>query len=193
MSDLSVTTLVDEAPAPHPLFLQSALNLLTLAPNDPESIIQVAQGLIKTIESRETLHRQELQQHRRRDQEQSKRLEELEARVQEYQAVDHARPEGYLRNDPERAPNFMLPLQENIWEQAYWVRLLPRGMVAGLPCDGTGHDTPFIKEIFANPYAYEEMEDNENTIPVEPLQPWLDQLLTGPSNLYDELLGECDA
>jgi hypothetical protein len=63
-------------------------------------------------------------------------------------------------------------------------------MVAGLPCDGTGHDTPFIKEIFANPYAYKKMEDNENTTPMEPLQPWLDQLLTGPSNLYDELLGE---
>jgi hypothetical protein len=84
----------------------------------------------------------------------------------------------------------MLPLQENIWEQAYWVRLLPRGMVAGLPCDRTSRDTPFIKEIFADPYTYKEMEDNENTTPVEPLQPWLDQLLTGPANLYDKLLGE---
>jgi hypothetical protein len=121
MSDLSVTTLVDEAPAPHPLSPQLASNLLTLAPNDPESIMQVARGLIETIESRETLHRRELQQYWRQDQEQSGQLEELKAQVREYQAADHARPEGYLRNDPEWAPNFMLPLQENVWEQAYWV------------------------------------------------------------------------
>jgi hypothetical protein len=63
-------------------------------------------------------------------------------------------------------------------------------MVVGLPCDRTTRDTPFIKEIFADPYAYEEMENNENTMPVEPHQPWLDELLTGPTNLYDKLLGE---
>jgi hypothetical protein len=190
MSDLSVTTLVNEPPAPQPLSLQSAKNLLTLTPNDPESIMQVAQGLIETIKSREVLHRQELQQHQHRDQVWDEQLEELAAWLWEYQAADHARPEGYLWNDPERAPNFMLPLQENVWEQAYWVRLLPGGMVAGLPCDSTTHDTPFIKEIFADPYAYKKMEDNENTMPVEPLQPWLEQLLTGPANLYDKLLGE---
>jgi hypothetical protein len=190
MSDLSVTTLVNEPPAPQPLSPRSAENLLTLAPNDPESIMQVAQGLIETIKNREDLHRQELQQHQHWDQVRDERLEELAAQLQEYQAANHARPKGYLWNNPEWAPNFMLPLQENVWEQAYWVRLLPGGMVAGLPCDGTSRDTPFIKEIFADPYAYEEMEDNENTTPVEPLQPWLDQLLTGPTNLYDELLGE---
>jgi hypothetical protein len=190
MSDLSVTTLIDKAPALHPLSPQSASNLLTLAPNDPESIMQVAQGLIETIESWEALHRQKLQQHRCKHQEQGERLEELEAQVRQYRAGDHAQPEGYLRNNPERAPNFMLPLQENVWEQAYWVQLLPGGMMAGLPCAGTNHNTPFIKEIFADPYAYKEMEDNKNMTPVEPLQLWLDQLLMGPANLYNELLGE---
>jgi hypothetical protein len=56
MSDLLVTTLVNEPPAPQPLSLRSAENLLTLTPNDPESIMQVAQGLIETIKNREDLH-----------------------------------------------------------------------------------------------------------------------------------------
>ena len=63
-------------------------------------------------------------------------------------------------------------------------------MVVGLPCDGTSRNTPFIKEIFADPYTYEEIKDNKNTMPVEPLQPWLDKLLMGPTNLYNKLLGE---
>jgi hypothetical protein len=62
MSDLSVTTLVNDPPAPQPLSPRSAENLLTLTPNDPESIMQVAQGLIKTIKNREDLYQQELQQ-----------------------------------------------------------------------------------------------------------------------------------
>jgi hypothetical protein len=63
MSDLSVTTLVNEPSPPQPLSPRTAENLLTLTPNDPKSIMQVAQGLIETIKSRETLYRQELQQY----------------------------------------------------------------------------------------------------------------------------------
>jgi hypothetical protein len=99
MSDLSVTTLVNKTPAP-PLSLRSAENLLTLAPNDPKSIMQVAQGLIKTIKNQETLYQQELQQLRHRSQVRDEQLEELGTRLWEYQATDHARPEGYLQNDP---------------------------------------------------------------------------------------------
>jgi hypothetical protein len=89
MSDLSVTTLVNEAPA-LPLSPQSAENLLTLTPNDPKSIMQVAQGLIETIKNQEVLHRRELQQLQHRDQVRDERLEELRARLREYQAIDHA-------------------------------------------------------------------------------------------------------
>jgi hypothetical protein len=83
MSDLSVTTLVNEAPAP-PLSPRSAENLLTLTPNDPKSIMQVAQGLIETIKNQEVLHRQELQQLQHWDQERDEQLEELGAQFWEY-------------------------------------------------------------------------------------------------------------
>jgi hypothetical protein len=60
-------------------------------------------------------------------------------------------------------------------------------MVTGLPQEATTNDTPFVHEIFVEPYVYEDNNETFKPPPVVSLQPWLDELLTGPTNLYSKL------
>jgi hypothetical protein len=42
-------------------------------------------------------------------------------------------PEGYTLNDDTKVPSFIIPYSEGEFQQAYWVKQLAKGQVAGLP------------------------------------------------------------
>jgi hypothetical protein len=66
------------------------------------------------------------------------------------------RPEGYVINDKTRVPNFVIPMGDREHQQAYWVKQLAEGQVAGLPREYVLGQTLFVTEVYASPAAGQE-------------------------------------
>src|ERR1700678_633184 len=136
-----------ESPTPMapPLSPSTAAVGLQLEPNDPIALMHIAQGLIATIRKREADYRIESNSWRERMATQQTRFEEPLARAQPREDA----PEGYVLNVKERAPNFVIPIQDGYYQPAWWVKQLPDGRVAGLPKSHSPDETPYIAEVYA--------------------------------------------
>jgi hypothetical protein len=129
-----------------PISPRTAAVILQLNQQNPEAVMDVAQGLIASIHKAQTERGEEREV---RD----TRIRELEAqleheRLQMPQAGEA--PDGFVLNNNDRAPNFVIPIQDGYHQPAHWVRFLPRGQVAGLPQEHTPGSTPFVAEVYAD-------------------------------------------
>src|ERR1700678_2407391 len=168
-------------PMAQPLSPSTAAVGLQLEPNDPIALMHIAQGLIATIRKRETDYRAESDRWREQMAAQQIRFEEALARAQPREDA----PEGYVLNIKERAPNFVIPIQDGYYQPAWWVKQLPDGRVAGLPKSHSPNETPHIAEV----YAECDGDDEEDNI-ILPLQPWVLALLKGSASVYSMLTHE---
>jgi hypothetical protein len=69
-------------------------------------------------------------------------------------------------------------------QQAYWVKQLAEGQVAGLPREYVPGQTPFVTEVYASLATGQE----DVMGPVHTMPGWLWLLLTGPTTHYGTLL-----
>src|ERR1700678_4352604 len=168
-------------PMAQPLSPSTAVVGLQLEPNDPNSLMHIAQGLLATIRKREAEHRIESDSWCEQMATQKLRFKEALARVQPRED----RPDGYVLNIKERAPNFVIPIQDGYYQPAWWVRQLPDGRVAGLPKSHSPGDTPYIAEV----YAECDGDDEDDNI-ILPLPIWLLSLLKGSASMYGRLVQE---
>jgi hypothetical protein len=94
------------------------------------------------------------------------------------------RPKGYVINDETRVPNFVIPTGDRDYQQAYWVKQLAKGQVAGLPREYILGKTPFVTKV----YAFLAAGQEDVMGPVHAMPGWLWLLLTGPATHYGMLL-----
>jgi hypothetical protein len=118
----------------------------------------------------------------------AKKISNLEKQLDNYQDVvplpTSDRPEGYVINDNTRVPSFVIPIGDGDHQQAYWVKQLVKGQMAGLPQEYVSGQTPFITEVYASP-----AQGQEDVIgPIHSLPGWLWSLLTRPAAHYGMLL-----
>ena len=95
-------------------------------------------------------------------------------------------PDGYVENDDSRAPNLNIPVQDGYFQPAHWVKQLDNGQVAALPKEYTIADIPYICDIYASLHGADDSDED----PILPMQPWLLELLTGPTNNFNTLYKE---
>jgi hypothetical protein len=98
-------------------------------------------------------------------------------------------PEGFIRNDKLRVPDFIVPCGNRYFQAAYWVKQLGEGQVVGLPQEYTPRQTPFVTEIYVAPAK----GDEDNLRPIHSLPYWLLGILTGPAAHYRMLLKHIEA
>jgi hypothetical protein len=167
-----------------PISPRTAAVILQLNQQNPEAVMDVAQGLIASIHKAQT--------------ERGKEREVRDTRIRELEAqLEHERlqmpqageaPDGFVLNNNDRAPNFVIPIQDGYYQPAHWVRFLPGGQVAGLPQEHTPGSTPFVAEVYAD-----RNEDPEHDSgPIYPLPTWTIELLTGPAASYGVLLQDVE-
>jgi hypothetical protein len=161
-----------------PISPQSALVALSLAEGDEEALKSLSQSLITTIQK----HTKEV---RETNDAKDARIRELEQMLGGFLPVFVA-PEGYVENNDSRTPNLNIPIQDGYFQPAHWVKQMDNGQVAALPKDYTIADQPFICDI----YACLRGADDSDEDPILPMQPWLLELLTGPTNNYNTLYKE---
>jgi hypothetical protein len=93
-------------------------------------------------------------------------------------------PKGYVINDETRVLNFVIPTGDSDHQQAYWVKQLAKGQVAGLPREYVPGQTPFVTEVYTSLVAGQE----DIIGPIHAMPGWLWSLLTGPAAHYGTLL-----
>jgi hypothetical protein len=130
------------------------------------AILNIAKGLAATIRKRE-------QQSTLATLAFNDKISNLERRLDNYRNTvplpTSDRPEGYVINDETRVPNFIIPMGDGDHQQAYWVKQLAEGQVAGL-----------LREYILG---------QEDVLgPVHAMPGWLWSLLTGPTAHYGTLL-----
>jgi hypothetical protein len=161
-----------------PISPQSALVALSLADGDEEALKSLSQSLITTIQK----YTKEV--HQTNDTKDA-HICELEQTLGGFLPVFVA-PDGYVENDDSRAPNLNIPIQDGYFQPAHWVKQMDNGQVAALPKDYTTADIPFICDIYAHLHG----ADDSDKDPILPMQPWLLELLTSPTNNYNTLYKE---
>jgi hypothetical protein len=156
--------------------------MVELHQDNPTAILNIAKGLIATIQKREeqyTLGNLGL----------TNKISDLKWRLNTYRNTvplpTSEHPEGYVINDETRVLNFVIPVGDGEYQQVYWVKQLAEGQVAGLPQEYVLGQTPFVTEVYAS-LAHKEGEDTMG--PVHTLPNWLLSLLIGPAAHYSTLL-----
>src|SRR5712672_1676404 len=167
-----------ERPFALPISPQSALVALSLAVGDEEALKSLSQSLITTIQE----HTKEVCQ---TNDAKDARIRELEQALGGFLPVFVA-PDGYVENDDSRARNLNIPVQDGYFQLAHWVKQMDNGQVAALPKEYTIADTPYICDIYACLHGADDSDED----PILPMQPWLLELLTGPTNNYNTLYKE---
>jgi hypothetical protein len=167
-----------ERPFAMPISPQSALVALSLADGDEEALKSLSQSLITTIQK----HTREVRQ---TNDAKDAHIRELEQTLGGFLPVFEA-PDGYLENDDSRAPNLNIPIQDGYYQPAHWVKQLDNGQVAALPKEYTIADIPYICDIYAHLHGADDSDED----PILPMQPWLLELLTGPTNAFNALYKE---
>jgi hypothetical protein len=155
--------------------------MVKLHRDSPVTILNIAKGLTTTICKREGENTSATLAF-------AERISELERQLGDYQEVvplpTSDRPEGYIINDDTRVPNFIISTSDGDHQQAYWVKQLAEGQVAGLPREYAPGWTPFVTEVYASP-----VQGQEDTMgPIHSLPGWLWSLLTRPAAHYGTLL-----
>jgi hypothetical protein len=155
--------------------------MVELHQDNPIAVLNIAKGLATTIRKRE-------QQNTLAALAFNDKISDLERRLDNYQNMvplpTSKRPEGYVINDETRVPNFVIPTGDGDHQQAYWVKQLAKGQVAGLPREYVPRQTPFVTEVYASLAAGQE----DVMGPIHAMPGWLWSLLTGPAAHYGTLL-----
>jgi hypothetical protein len=155
--------------------------MVELHQDNPVAILNIAKGLATTIRKRD-------QQNASAAKAFGDKISNLEQRLDNYRNTvslpTSDRPEEYVANDETRAPNFIIPMGDGEHQQAYWVKQLAKGQVAGLPREYVSGQTPFVTEVYASPAAGQE----DVMGPVHAMPGWLWSILTGPAAHYGKLL-----
>jgi hypothetical protein len=155
--------------------------MVELHQDNPVAILNIAKGLAATIRKRE-------QQNTLAALAFNDKISDLEQQLDTYRNTvplpTSEQPKGYVINDETRVPNFVIPMGDRDYQQAYWVKQLAEGQVAGLPREYVLGQTPFVMEVYASLAA-----GQEDVIgPVHAMPGWLWLLLTGPAAHYGTLL-----
>jgi hypothetical protein len=149
--------------------------------DNPITILNIAKGLAATIQRRE-------QQNTLAALAFNDKISDLKRCLDTYRNTvplpTSERPEGYVINDKTRVPNFIIPTGDRDHQQAYWVKQLAEGQVAGLPREYVPGQTPFVTEVYASPAVGQE----DVMGPIHTMPGWLWSLLTGPAAHYGTLL-----
>jgi hypothetical protein len=155
--------------------------MVELHQDNPVAILNIAKGLATTIQKRE-------QQNTLAALAFDNKISDLERWLDNYRNTVllpmSERPEGYVINDETRVPNFVIPMGDGDHQQAYWVKQLAEGQVAGLPREYVLRQTPFVTEVYASLATGQE----DVMGPVHAMPGWLWLLLTGPAAHYGTLL-----
>jgi hypothetical protein len=155
--------------------------MVELHQDNPVTVLNIAKGLTTTICKRE-------EQYALATLAFAEKISELEKRLDDYREavplLTSDRPEGYVINDETRVPSFVIPIGNGDHQQAYWVKQMVEGQVAGLPWEYVPGQTPFVTEVYASPAPGQE----DTMGPIHSLLGWLWSLLTGPAAHYDMLL-----
>jgi hypothetical protein len=155
--------------------------MVELHQDNPVAVLNIAKGLAATIQKRE-------QQNTLAALAFNDKISDLERRLDTYRnmvpLLTSERPEGYVINDETRVLNFVIPTGDGDHQQAYWVKQLAKGQVAGLPREYVLGQTPFVTEV----YASLAMGQEDVMGPVHAMPGWLWSLLTGPTAHYGTLL-----
>jgi hypothetical protein len=155
--------------------------MVELHQDNPVAILNIAKGLTATIQKRD---RQNALAVMALDD----KISDLERQLDNYRNTvplpTSDRPEGYVINDETRAPTFIIPTRDGEHQQAYWVKQLAKGQVAGLPRKYVSGQTPFVTEVYASLATGQE----DVMGPVHAMPGWLWSLLTGPTAHYGMLL-----
>jgi hypothetical protein len=155
--------------------------MVELHQDNPVAILNIAKGLAATIRKRD-------QQNALAAEAFGDKISDLEQRLDHYQNTvslpTSDRPEGYVTNDETRAPNFVIPTEDGEHQQAYWVKQLAEGQVAGLPQEYVPGQTPFVTEVYASPATGQE----DVMGPIHAMPGWLWSILMGPATHYGMLL-----
>ena len=96
-------------------------------------VMRIAQSLIETVRTRERDHAEERERFQweravqgellRR---QNSHLEYMEARIQDHRPTEEC-PEGFTLNRDRLATSFVIPIQDNLFKPAHWVKQLADG------------------------------------------------------------------
>jgi hypothetical protein len=155
--------------------------MVELHQDNPVAILNIAKGLAATIQKRE-------QQNTLATLAFDNKISDLERRLDNYRNTvpipTSECPEGYIINDETRVPNFIIPTGDGEHQQAYWVKQLAEGQVAGLPREYIPGQTPFVTEVYASLAGGQE----DVLRPIHAMPGWLWSLLTGPAAQYGTLL-----
>jgi hypothetical protein len=155
--------------------------MVELHQDNPIAILNIAKGLAATIRKREEQNTQATLAF-------ADKISDLEKQLDDYWNTvplpTSEQPEGYVINDNTRVLGFIIPIGDGDHQQAYWVKQLAEGQVAGLPREYVPGQTPFITEVYASP-----VQGQEDIMgPVHSLPGWLWSLLTRPAAHYSTLL-----
>jgi hypothetical protein len=167
-----------ERPFAMPISPQSALVALSLADGNEEALKSLSQSLITTIQK----HTKEVCL---TNDAKDARIAKLEQTLGGFLPVFVA-PDGYVKNNDTCTPNLNIPVQDSYFQPAHWVKQLDDGWVAALTREYTMADLPFICDIYARLQGADDSDED----PILPMQPWLLELLTGPTNNYNTLYKE---
>jgi hypothetical protein len=155
--------------------------MVELHQDNPIAILNIAKGLATTIRKRE-------QQNTLAALAFDDKISDLKRRLDNYQntvpLLTSECPEGYVINDETQVLNFVIPMGDGEHQQAYWVKQLAEGQVAGLPREYIPGQTLFVMEVYASLAAGQE----DVLGPVHAMPGWLWSLLTGPAAHYGMLL-----
>jgi hypothetical protein len=155
--------------------------MMELHQDNPVAILNIAKGLAATIQRRE-------QQNALATSAFNDKISDLERRLDNYRNTvplpTSDCPEGYVINNETRVLNFVIPMGDGEHQQAYWVKQLAKGQVAGLPREYVSGQTPFVTEV----YASLAMGQEDVLGPIHAMPGWLWSLLTGPAAHYGTLL-----
>jgi hypothetical protein len=155
--------------------------MVKLHQDNPTAILNIAKGLATTIRKRE-------QQNTLATLAFNDKISDLEWRLDNYRNTvllpTSEQPKGYVINNETRVPNFVIPTGDEDHQQAYWVKQLAEGQVAGLPREYVPGQTPFVTEVYASPaMGQEDVMGHVHAMPG-----WLWLLLIGPAAHYGMLL-----
>jgi hypothetical protein len=160
--------------------------MVELHQDSPIAVLNIAKGLTATIRKREeqyTLGNLTL----------ADKMQDLKRHLDTYRETvplpTSDRPDRYILNDNTRVLDFIVPCGEGEFQQAYWVKQLVEGQVAGLPWEYTLGQTLFVTKVYTSP-----AKGQEDTMgPIHSLLSWLLALLTGPAAHYGMLLKHVEA
>jgi len=168
MSDYSINASA-ESPGSHPNSPRSCYSprgveniFASNAYIDPETLREIATGLVQTVKNREEAHRFTTLAF-------EDKIKRLKSTIKGYAETYERAPDGYVRNT--MYPDLKIPLGEGAYAEAYWVTPAHNGYVQAYGQEQGPLDTPYSLPIYAWAVYLSE--------PIDPLPAWFHQLLVG--------------